>query len=54
MAHFFTFTPRKRAASDIDFIHLIENTGMKILVATEKPFAKKAVPKKTKTGNYKL
>ena len=43
MAHFFTFTPRKRAASDIDFIHLIENTGMKILVATEKPFAKKAV-----------
>ena len=29
MAHFFTFTPRKRAASDIDFIHLIENTGMK-------------------------
>ena len=43
MAHFFTFTPRKRAASDIDFIHLIENTGMKILVATEKSFAKKAV-----------
>jgi phosphoglycerate dehydrogenase len=43
MAHFFTFTPRKRAAADIDFINLIENTGMKILVATEKPFAKKAV-----------
>lgn len=43
MAHFFTFTPRKKAASDIDFIHLIEHTGMKVLVATEKPFAKKAV-----------
>ena len=43
MAHFFTFTPKKKAATDIDFIHLIESTGMKILVATEKPFAKEAV-----------
>ena len=43
MAHFFTFTPKKKAATAIDFIHLIESTGMKILVATEKPFAKEAV-----------
>lgn len=43
MAQYFTFMPRQREASDMDFTTLIENMGMKILIATEKPFAKKAV-----------
>ena len=43
MARFFTFTPRKRASSDLDFNTLMENIPMKVLIATEKPFAKKAV-----------
>ncbi|CVI65926.1 D-3-phosphoglycerate dehydrogenase [Alistipes sp. CHKCI003] len=43
MARFFTFTPRKRASSDLDFYTLMENIPMKVLIATEKPFAKKAV-----------
>ena len=43
MAQFFTFTPRKQEVDEIGFLDLIEDPTMKILVATEKPFAKAAV-----------
>jgi len=43
MAQFFVFTPRKRENGAIDFLTFLEEVlAMKILVATEKPFAKAA------------
>lgn len=43
MAQFFTFKQKDKADTDIEFMNLIENIDMKVLIATEKPFAKKAV-----------
>lgn len=42
MAQFWTFTPRRREERAVDFLTFIENTCMKILVATEKPFSREA------------
>lgn len=41
MAYFVTYQPRK--AHKAAFFHSLANFGMKVLVATEKPFAKEAV-----------
>ena len=43
MAQFFTFTPKRKETGAIDFYTLMNNFDMKVLIATEKPFAKKAV-----------
>ena len=43
MAQFFAFTPKRRENGAIDFYDLTNYSDMKVLIATEKPFAKKAV-----------